>query len=172
MVDFARWAVAAEPDLGVPEGAVALALAGNRSGAVELALDASPLVPPLLRLPLPWTGTATELMEELARGFGTVPPPRGWPINPQVLSRELRQLAPDLRRRGVDIEFPDGKRRDLGRQLRITRTPAEASDLTAASLPAQGVVTAMDGRAHTAVAKRKRILERLGEWEASRGSES
>jgi hypothetical protein len=43
MADFAQWAVAAEPALGLKEGEFMRAYVGNRESANDLALEASPL---------------------------------------------------------------------------------------------------------------------------------
>src|SRR5258706_7478208 len=62
MADFARWAVAAEPALGLRLGEFMNAYMGNREAAKDLALEASPVSAALLTLVEDcerWEGTAS-----------------------------------------------------------------------------------------------------------------
>jgi hypothetical protein len=127
MADFAVWATAAEGALNWPAGSFLRAYTGNQDEANELALEASPLVPPLRQFVEQqhtgrWEGTAGDLLkalkllvsEETAKGSD-------WPKRPHVLSGRLRRLAPNLRQVGILIDFdqrrPDRKR---DRLIRIT----------------------------------------------------
>jgi hypothetical protein len=124
MADFARWAVSAEPALGLKPGAIESALVSNRAGAVELSLEGSPIVGPLREVVVEdstWTGTATDLLAALATKLSDPKrPPVGWPGNGRALSHALRVLAPNLRRVGFEFTFPS---RGGIRTLSIKRTP-------------------------------------------------
>jgi hypothetical protein len=115
MVDFARWAVAAEPKHDGQAGMFIAAYAGKRDEVHELALDASPLSGPLRTLAAAnggFKGTASELLQQLD---GLVPEkPKSWPGSPSALAGSLRTLAPNLRAVGVEVEFDrDKKRRQI-----------------------------------------------------------
>jgi hypothetical protein len=67
MADFARLATAAEPGLGLEDGAFMGAYMGNRAEAIELSVQSSPLPQAVCKLAAegPWEGRATELLEAL-----------------------------------------------------------------------------------------------------------
>lgn len=141
MADFATWATAAEPALGWKPGTFLAAYAGNRQATDELALEASPLYPPLCALAErgDWEGTPTELLAQLTVLAGeTVARSRCWPKRAHILSGRLDRLAPNLRRVGIQIHSWRDKRH---RKVRITRaaTPGEpaspASSASSASPP-------------------------------------
>jgi hypothetical protein len=118
MADFAMWATAAEPALGLKEGDFLKAYAANRKLANETALEASPVAAALLALrdkpaitlrgqiavkaPLPFDGTATELLKLLSAGQDTRA--KSWPKNAKALSGILERLAPNLRAAGLSVE--------------------------------------------------------------------
>jgi hypothetical protein len=108
MADFLTWATAAEPALGLDEGAVLAAYNRNKRTSSELALESSPVVPALEKLLREgsWEGTSTELLNKLceltAQGIRNG---RDWPKNPRDLSACLRRLAPDLRNSGIEVQF-------------------------------------------------------------------
>jgi hypothetical protein len=108
--DFALWATAAEPALGLRKGTVLAALGANRQAASEEATGASPITP-WLRLLLNeradrcWKGTATELLNALTKKardgnlpIGVVP---GWPKIDSHLTALLNNLQPDLKAIGI-----------------------------------------------------------------------
>ncbi len=112
MADFAAWVTACELALGWPDGSFLAAYRGNVADANELALDASPIWPPLRQLVEArgaWEGTAAELLAELAQlaglGGDRAKPPAGWPKKPNALTGRLRRLAPNMRRAGVVVDF-------------------------------------------------------------------
>ncbi len=116
MIDFATWAVAAEPGLGLRNGAFMAAYRENRDGGHDLVLEASPLVGLLCRLVSPgetWEGSATELWQALdALATDSMRSVRGiLPANASALSNRLRRLAPSLRAKGIVIEFPERQAR-------------------------------------------------------------
>jgi len=111
MADAALWAAAAEPLLGVSRGAVERMFANERREAATSTLDASLIADPLLALltdctspDTAWTGTGTELLRALTGKNQREP--LGWPTRANVLSAELRVIAPNLRAVGVSITHP------------------------------------------------------------------
>jgi hypothetical protein len=111
MADFAMWAVAAEPALGLEPGAFLAAYEANRAEAGRAALESSPVVKALetlLNAPDArngYEGTATALLAKLSWGQDTRA--KAWPKSPRALSGLLNRLAPNLRAAGVDIEQAD-----------------------------------------------------------------
>lgn len=125
MADFAAWATAAEPALGLEPGAFVTAYFQNISAASDLPLEESAIAAPLRVLlekqgPMldgsgpTWTGTATELLTALRScALDEHKRQSNWPKNPQALSGQLRRLAPNLRQKGIQTEnsrASDGKR--------------------------------------------------------------
>lgn len=118
MADFATWAVASEPALPCNEGAFLRAYSSNRSSANETAIEGSVLSSPLLVFMDSrdeWQGTASELRDELETIAGeriVKGKDSDWPKKPHLLSGELKRIAPNLRRTGIDVQFgkTSGKR--------------------------------------------------------------
>jgi hypothetical protein len=110
MADFARWAVSAEQGLGFRAGTFLNAYAGNRSNANILALEASPVVNPIVDLmddEATWEGTASDLLAELRRRSPEeITRTRQWPNSARSLSGTLRRLAPNFRGIGIAVTFP------------------------------------------------------------------
>ena len=123
MADFLEWVVAAAPALGFSEDYVQEALVRAKQRTTDMALEASPIFRPLKGLINKrgaFEGNATALLSALERYCGTEGPPRnGWPSSPKVLGDQLRRLGPDLRRKGIQVEFVKN-----GRMWRITRRKA------------------------------------------------
>jgi hypothetical protein len=130
MADFARLGVAVGQALGWEEGEFLNAYARNRQTANSIALEASPVVSPLLNLVLEkrtWTGTAGELLQELAGAAGeALTKSREWPGGPRALSGRLRRLAPNLHAAGVRVSFPE--RTGRARLIVLTALPNLADD--------------------------------------------
>lgn len=132
MADFALWATAAEPALGLEPGAFLAAYCGNREAADSLALEASPIAQPVLDL-LPvgtWRGTATQLLHALVlKADEDAQRQPGWPRGASALSNELRRLAPVLRAAGLAVMFE--RQAKTGRRLivleRSGKTPSPPS---------------------------------------------
>jgi hypothetical protein len=120
MADFAVWATAAEPGLGLPEGSFLAAYERNRASANDLALEASPVAPEILRVMAnrdSWTVTYTALLSELELVFGDSPKrPEGWPKSARGLAGELTRVAVNLRKAGVDVS-PAGRQSGTGRKM-------------------------------------------------------
>ncbi|MBI2218775.1 MAG: bifunctional DNA primase/polymerase [Candidatus Rokubacteria bacterium] len=125
MADFATWAHAAEPALGLQPGEFLAAYGGNRAAAHDLALEASPIASSLRTLAEAgdWAGTAAELLGALCKvADDTTKKLKTWPTTPRTLGTALRRIAPNLRAVGVSVEFSD--QRELGprrRQVSIQR---------------------------------------------------
>jgi len=109
MADFTIWATAAEATLGWRKGTVVRAVLNNQNATKILPLDASRIVPALRIVLLAnknrFKGTAAALLEELNFRTRREERPKGWPANAQVLSSQLRRVAPNLRAAGVRLSF-------------------------------------------------------------------
>ena len=130
MADAATWATAAEPGLGLADGAFMEAYAENQESANALTLEASPVSNPLLALldKGPLSGTATKLLAALNElADEETKKLRGWPKSGQKLSNALRRLASTLRAVGVSVEFDD-KARPRGISLRKGTGNSDGSD--------------------------------------------
>jgi hypothetical protein len=122
MADFALWACAADPALGSSSKDFIAAYTGNRESANELTLEASPIVPPVRQLVVSgeWTGTATQLLDELNKITNEVTRrQKAWPSNGQAVSNALRRVVANLRATGVEVIFHPRERR---RRLITIRT--------------------------------------------------
>jgi hypothetical protein len=120
MADWCEWVTAAEPACGWAPRTLLDAYLGSREAAIETLLDGEVLAAAVRRLVLPWTGTATELLERIAPAAR---PPQGWPGSPRALSAALRRLAPALRGVGIDVQT-DGREPGTGRRLIVIRENA------------------------------------------------
>jgi hypothetical protein len=120
MADFARWAVSAEQGLGFRAGTFLNAYDRNRSSANVLALEASPVVNPIIDLiaeQAKWEGTALDLLAELGlRSNAEVTRTRVWPNSARGFSGILRRLAPNFREIGIAVSFPP-RQAGTGRRL-------------------------------------------------------
>jgi hypothetical protein len=118
MADFAAWVVAAEPALGINEGAFLAAYEENRRAAQALALEANEVTAAILAFAnrkRTWSGSAGEL----ARLLEPDKPPKGWPTSPQGMAGALKRAAPVLRQHGVDVELEP--RTSAGRRWTLTK---------------------------------------------------
>jgi hypothetical protein len=116
MADFAQWATAAEPALGLQNGEFMRAYSGNREIVNDLALEASAASAALLALidlREYWKGTSSELLSEL-NSFPRneeIKKQLGWPKSPQAMGSILKRIAPNLRAVGIRAERGDGRER-------------------------------------------------------------
>lgn len=112
MADFAKFAIAAESALGLPEGSFVRVYGGNRQEAHETVVDSSPVALALQRLMehrQRWQGSASELLQELEKLVDEkTTKGKDWAGNPKILGKKLIRLAPDLRAMGLMIT-PDRK---------------------------------------------------------------
>ncbi len=99
----------------------------NLDAGVEIALDASPLGEALLKYMTTgtntlWSGTATELLNELERkAHERTLKSQSWPKSGKGVSSALRRLAPLFRRMGITI---DQQHREAGTGRRIVEINA------------------------------------------------
>ncbi len=110
MADFALFGEAVSRALGYPPEAFLTAYNANRRDANESAVEDSPVAGAVRRLAMrgEWTGTAAELLTELATIVGEkVAESKHWPGSAKGMSSTLRRLAPALRMVGADVEFHD-----------------------------------------------------------------
>jgi hypothetical protein len=127
MADFATWAVAAEPALGIEPGSFLSAYRGNISEVVERSLAADPVASAVQNLMAEqeyWDGTPTELLDALE---GLVPERttkmKTWPKAPHVLTNRLKRAATFLRAAGIEIEIA----KSGNRKISIDRLGSETS---------------------------------------------
>lgn len=136
MADFALWATAAEPALGLPDGAVMAAYRDNRAEAVESALEIDPVagaIRALLAEADPWEGSIASLLACLA-GKATDDARKGkaWPGSHKALGIRLRRLAPDLAATGIEVRYSHSETKrtwKLAKNL-TGKNVSEASDVS------------------------------------------
>ena len=109
MLGFARLATAAEKVLGWEKGSFLSAYTRNIEEASSLSLEMSPIGSAIMSLidkEEKFDGTATELLSELKKYTDdNTKTSQFWPKLPNKLSRDLKRLAPQLRREGIDVEI-------------------------------------------------------------------
>lgn len=108
MADFALWATAAEPGLGLPNDSFMRAYLDNQKNGHRVILDASPVGIAIERLLKKrpggkWKGTPTELRDAL---FPLVDEQllRYFPKIPKTLTDSINRIAPNLRALGIETE--------------------------------------------------------------------
>ncbi|MFQ5495673.1 MAG: hypothetical protein ACE5EX_09875 [Phycisphaerae bacterium] len=112
MADFALWAVACEPGLGIPEGSFLRAYRANRQAGRHASIEAVAIGPAILafmRDRQTWVGKAKELLKELSDDryvSEVIRKSREWPKSGSALSRKLKEIASDLTEMGVLWEPP------------------------------------------------------------------
>lgn len=115
MADFVKWVVACEPAMPWEAGDFLKAYWNNCETAHDLALENSLIAEPMMAFAeqhAPWSGKASELLACLdALVDDKLRTQKEWPKRPNVLSGILRRLAPNLRAKGVMVEFPDRTRK-------------------------------------------------------------
>lgn len=109
MADFAIWATAAEPGLGLETGQFLAAYQANRSTGNEVALESSPVGKAVIDFIAEvgeWIGTSTELLRELEpRVDDATKRLKTWPATARPLGGAIKRLAPNLREAGIDVDF-------------------------------------------------------------------
>jgi len=133
MADFATWAAAGLPALGISAGDFLAAYAENRSALNEAALEGSPLaeaVEALMKERFEWSGRSVDLLQAL----GELPESEtwrnqpAWPQSPRGVSGQLRRLITNLRRVGIEIGFHRASDKKHGRIIRIETVPIQPSE--------------------------------------------
>jgi len=124
MADFALWATAAEPALGLAPGEFMRAYDENRADADRLVVSANAVGNVFKNFSEEvkhWSGTATKLLRELnLRADDLTQREKDWPKSARVLSAVLRRLAPNLRRLGVEVKFDERVGRNGERLIRLS----------------------------------------------------
>jgi hypothetical protein len=108
MADFARWVVAAAPELGLTAADFLAAYGRNRSTANEVTLESSPIAAIIIGLAEGegWAGTATALLKHLLNHVDEATQRRrDFPKSTKALHGALVRLAPHLRQVGVDVDL-------------------------------------------------------------------
>ncbi len=165
MADFAKFGVAAEAGLGLPEGAFLRAYEENRRSTHDVALDASPIVPflmEIMKIRDVWTGTSRDLLQMMEMRLGVDGQrrrARGWPETPKQLTSTLKRIATNLRASGFEATF--GAHGRAGIEITIARIDSSSrphhlrsapfSVPFSAQIPAQLVSPGMPGIAAVAV---------------------
>jgi hypothetical protein len=106
MADFAVWGNACEAKFWQP-GTFRTAYEANRADVVETLIDADPVasaVRSLIGRRGNWLGTATELDGLLRALFGKIDEWSGWPKEPRLLARRLRDLETSLMKVGIEVK--------------------------------------------------------------------
>ncbi|MEO7863998.1 MAG: hypothetical protein ABIU05_26920 [Nitrospirales bacterium] len=138
MADFAVWVTACSPALGWKPEEFLDAYYNNRSDAVEIGLEASPLVGPLRKLVEggTWEGTPADLLTKLTDIVGEpTRKTREWPSRACTLSSQLKRLAPALRQTGLVIT--QEKRTAAGRCVKLEQRGNSASSASLATSQGQ-----------------------------------
>jgi hypothetical protein len=115
MADAARFAIAAEPALGLVPGTMLAAIELSRDSATAVAFETSAVAQAVVAFyddEGPWQGPLSELLEQLTRRFGDKKLPTSWPSSARGLSGELTRLSPVLRARGVPVSQVGGSGRN------------------------------------------------------------
>ena len=127
LADFALAMAAAEPAFGWPAGTFAKAYKANQQAARVRAVESDSvavLIEDLMQERSTWSGTATELLDDLKRRTYEV---AVWtPRDPARLSQSLRRLKPDLKAVGIEMTFSREGRRGT-RIIRIRKTNGTVS---------------------------------------------
>jgi len=137
MADFATIGLALERVLGWPAGTFLRDLDEDASDRNQQAIEALPVGPVLLDWIVgderPWEGTAQELLRELeSRTDDKIQKLRSWPKATNVLTNQLRRLAPNLRAAGLEVRFETTR----GRRL-ITLTAVSPEIIVATDTPSR-----------------------------------
>ncbi|MGA9652466.1 MAG: ATP-binding protein [Polyangia bacterium] len=135
MADFATWATAAEPGLGLPTGAVMAAYQGNRAAVNQTALESSEIATLVIALVGDrgeWSGTAKDLLQALeGRADDWARRGKGWPRTARAMAGALRRVAPNMRKAGIRIEFSRAAGRDRQRVITMSMAPPPALEISA-----------------------------------------
>lgn len=125
MADFAKWATAAEPGLGLDDGEFLDAYDANRRDVTASAFEADPVAVAIRGMvtaaafPDGWEGTPTALLAALGETVSEATKrSRRWPDSARALGTAIERAAPLLRGQGYTIE-----RRHSGNRFVIILPP-------------------------------------------------
>lgn len=139
MADFAEWATACEPGLGLTDGAFLAAYTANRHAGIEASIECSIIGPPLralLKAENGFAGTTRELMAKLSTDVYSTEAlrrDREWPKTPQKFTGLLKRIAPSLRATGWTIERERAADHGRARQIVIQRLGESTSSTSSTS---------------------------------------
>jgi Domain of unknown function (DUF3854) len=109
MADFARWVYACSAALPITGEEILDAYMENQRDTVAVSIEGSPVaaaIQAFMRERHTWTGTASELLECLAKSItDDIRRLRSWPKDPRAVANRLRRVAPVLRQAGVEVRF-------------------------------------------------------------------
>ena len=129
MADFAEWVTAAEPALPWENGTFLKGYIYNRECLVDIALEADPVGTAVMELMgeyAEWSGTPTDLLNALNKIVPKVLQRKNtWPKRPNTLSSRLSQVAPALRKKGIEFE----KSKSGQRKITITKTAKRTGEI-------------------------------------------
>ncbi len=130
LADFAEWVCACAEGLGFTSKEFLDAYSHNQEKANGLAIEASPVAAAVLALLAEagdWQGEIGGLLKALNNRLeaNSENPKKklGWPQSPRGLSAKLKELAPNLRRSGVEVGF--GERTKRGYTLTLSQVAKE-----------------------------------------------
>jgi hypothetical protein len=148
LADFAIWATAAEPALGLKPGEFIDAYTANRSAGNETAIEASPVgkvVFEFVEFVGAWSGTATELLKELEhRVDDKTKKLESWPSTARTLGAAIKRLAPNLREAGLGVELGNRTGRKGTRIIALTHQPERGGNPSSASSATSAVQDSPD----------------------------
>jgi hypothetical protein len=144
MADFAKWVTAAEPALGWKPGSFLEAYTASQDEANDVALDAYPIVDALRKLLADrtrWEGKPTELLALLTEvaGKDVTAKVEDWPKGANVLTGQLRRLAPNLRKIGMHVTSGTAGRGKTKHRSIVIGVDKPSSPATPASKAPNGV---------------------------------
>ncbi len=144
LVDFARWATAAEPGLGLQPGEFAAAYGRNQQEAIESVIEADPVAQAVRELAAlgSWRGTTTDLLDVLSHRppFATMRE-RAWPSTVMRLTNWIHRMQPLLRAAGIAVEFERAATRDRRRMISLRLIPRDGVQIVR-SVPPHGAAGA------------------------------
>lgn len=129
MADAATWMTAAEPALGLPDGTIVAAFLSHQNATATSQLDADPTARLLTAHLLThgnFEGTHSALLEALQAAAQTPTDRDELPRSAAKLSARLKEIAPVLRARGIEMHTP--KRGASGTRLVRVEMDRDARD--------------------------------------------
>lgn len=133
MADFAIWITACEAGLGWTPGTFMNAYTDNRSSANDAAMEASVVglaVQQFMTDRASWQGTATELLAALESVVDEKMLRRkDWPTSACKIAADLRRVAPNLRRIGLDVSHGRGSGKSRRRLTFLAWTDGEDTEV-------------------------------------------
>ncbi|NEQ98244.1 MAG: hypothetical protein F6K30_16250 [Cyanothece sp. SIO2G6] len=140
LADFGKFAIAAEPALGLELGSFIQALNANQEEADATVVESDPTASAIISFIEPrkhWIGVAEELLKELNQvADEDTRKSKKWPKTCQLLGSKLSRISDSLRRNGVDIT--KHSRSNKVRLIEIIKREDSLSPLSPLSPPLSG----------------------------------